>query len=142
MSESMIGVSALAAAEASVGRTARGVAEGVAPLLSPAGGFGAALRRARSAAAGGTPEAARSAAEEFVAMTLVQPILAQMRAQNSAAAPFGPGEAERAFAPLWDAEIAARITKAENFGVVDAVARKLLERALPLPAQETLAHGA
>lgn len=139
MSEFMIGVSASAAAEASVGRTARG---GVAGLLSATGGFGAALRRARSAGAAGTPEAARSAAEEFVAMTLVQPILAQMRAQNSAAAPVGPGEAERAFAPLWDAEIAARITKAENFGVVDAVARKLLERSMPLPAQETLAHGA
>ncbi len=116
------------------------------------GGFMSALRRAEAMVGGGAgvgadgevggAARARLAAEEFVSISLVQPILAQMRSQNSAAAPFGPGEAERAFGPLWDAEIAARITRAGKFGVVDAVARKLLERMKPMPGQETDADGA
>ncbi len=71
-------------------------------------------------------ERTRQAAEEFVAIGLVQPILASMREMNNAAPPFAPGAAERRFGPMLDAEIAQRIVQSANFEVVDSVARQLL----------------
>lgn len=73
---------------------------------------------------------ARGAAEEFVSVALIQPILASLRETNGAAEPFAPGDAERRFGPLWDAEIAQRISKAEQFPLVDAVARRLLQKSV------------
>ncbi|MEC9373764.1 MAG: hypothetical protein VYC34_07970 [Planctomycetota bacterium] len=92
-------------------------------------GFGAVLGRYERRPEATPQEAAREAAEEFVAVSLVQPILASLREQNNAAEPFAPGDAERRFAPLWDAEIARRISKAEQFDIVDVVARQLLRSA-------------
>ncbi len=74
-----------------------------------------------------TPEQARKAAEEFVSMSLVQPVLAELRKMNKAYGAFAPGAHEKQFGPLMDAEIAMRMTKAQNFPLVDAVARNLLE---------------
>lgn len=74
-----------------------------------------------------TPQQARKAAEEFVSLSLVQPVLAQLRKTNHAFGVFAPGEHEKQFGPLMDAEIALRVTKAQNFPLVDAVARNLLE---------------
>lgn len=67
----------------------------------------------------------RRAAEEFVALSLVQPVLARLRADNQAWGPFAPGAHEKQFGPLIDAEIALRMTRASNFPLVDAVARQL-----------------
>lgn len=74
-----------------------------------------------------SPQQARKAAEEFVSLSLVQPVLAQLRKTNHAFGVFAPGEHEKQFGPLMDAEIALRVTKAQNFPLVDAVARNLLE---------------
>lgn len=79
-----------------------------------------------------TPEArARAAAQEFVSVALVQPILKQMRQANQAPPPFGPGEGEKNFAHLADAQIARRIVESSNFGVVNAVEHQLLARLSP-----------
>ncbi len=85
-------------------------------------------------------EAARHAAEEFVGITLVQPILSMLREQGDAAPPFAAGPGEKAFGPLLDAEFALRITRANRFGLVDAVARKLLDKYGSQSEQETQAH--
>lgn len=75
-----------------------------------------------------TPEAgARDAAEQFVAQALVEPILARFRASGDAVPPFAPGDSEKAFRPLLDAQIAQRIVRSQNFPIVEAVARRLLE---------------
>lgn len=74
-----------------------------------------------------TPEqSARAAAEEFISVALVQPILQQLRSQNQAAEPFAPGDAERSFGAIFDAEIARRITQRADFPLVESVARALL----------------
>ena len=86
--------------------------------------FDSALRRAL----GGdqmTQQSPREAAEEFIAMALVQPILAQLRETNQAAGPFAPGDVEKRFGPMLDAEIAHRMVKSTGWGLVDAVASRL-----------------
>src|SRR5690606_15227257 len=56
---------------------------------------------------GQSPEQrARGAAEEFVSVTLVEPVLASLRESNWAAPPFAPGDAERTFRPMLDARVA------------------------------------
>ncbi|TVQ31738.1 MAG: hypothetical protein EA376_08745 [Phycisphaeraceae bacterium] len=76
-----------------------------------------------------TPEeAARRAAEEFVSISMVQPILSSLRETEDAAAPFAPGDAERRFRPMLDAEIARRIVQREDYALVNEVARRMLER--------------
>lgn len=73
-------------------------------------------------------EAAREAAEDFVSMSLVLPVLKQLRESNMAAPPFAPGDSERRFGALLDAEIAARMVRGSRFGIVDAVAEQLMSR--------------
>lgn len=90
--------------------------------------FAFALGAASSLAARAPREQqAREAAEEFVSVSLVQPILQELRSQNNAAAPFAPGDAERTFGALLDAEIARRIVRKADFPLVDEVARALLK---------------
>lgn len=69
---------------------------------------------------------ARKAAEEFVAVAFVEPILKSLRESNQAAPPFAPTEAEKSFGPLLDAELSRRIVAKERYGLVDTVARRLL----------------
>ncbi len=71
---------------------------------------------------------ARAAAEELVAVTLVQPVLAQMRETNQAEGPFAPGHWEKTFAPLVDAEIARRIVGASGWGLVEEMAQDFASR--------------
>ncbi len=73
---------------------------------------------------------ARATAEEFVAVTLVQPLLAQMRQTNNAWGPFKPGAHEKQFGAMLDAEYASRIARASGYGLVDRLAQDL-RRALP-----------
>lgn len=77
-------------------------------------------------------EQARASAEELVAITLVEPTLALLRESNAAAPPFAPGDAEKAFGPMLDAEIARRVVRAKGFALVDRVASDLLKRSQPL----------
>lgn len=83
-------------------------------------------------------EQARSAAEEFVAGTLVLPVLSQLRQTNMAAEPFAPGHYEKSFGPILDIEIAMRMTRAQGFDLVDAVAHGLLrhDSSAGAPARE------
>ncbi|MCA9312244.1 MAG: hypothetical protein KDA21_13605 [Phycisphaerales bacterium] len=85
--------------------------------------FLSALDRAR--AEDPAAKQAREAAEDFVASTLVKPILAQMREMNNAAPPFAPGDHEKAFAGMIDDQVAARIVKAQRFPLVDRIAATL-----------------
>lgn len=71
------------------------------------------------------PDAARRAAEDFVSMALVLPVLKQLRETNMAAPPFAPGEAEKKFGALLDAEYASRLVRSTRFPVVDAVAERM-----------------
>lgn len=73
-------------------------------------------------------DAARQAAEQFVATTFLQPILKELRAQNRAEAPFGPTEAEKTLGPLMDAQLADRMVRSHQFGLVDRIAADLRQR--------------
>lgn len=116
-------------------------------LLSRQRAFADALGK-RIDAVGEAPSAeekARKAAEDFVAATLVQPLLKQLRDTNQAAAPFAPGPAEKQFRGLADAQIAARIVRASSFPLVGRLASDLLRHAkagdgsITTPAQATAA---
>lgn len=89
--------------------------------------FAAILARADAGRADRNPErAARDAAEQFVSVTLVQPILAQLRSSNSAAPPFAPSRGERQFQAMMDAHIAQNVVRAAQFPLVDRLARQML----------------
>lgn len=84
--------------------------------------------RARSLAFERSPEGkARKAAEDLVSVSLIEPTLKLLRESNNAAAPFAPGEAEKAFGPLLDKAISERVVKASGFGIVDRLASDLLK---------------
>lgn len=69
-----------------------------------------------------SPEsAATNAAQQLVAVALVQPILKQLRETSMAAAPFLPAQGEKQFQSLADAEIAQRIVRSKNFPLVDRI---------------------
>lgn len=70
-------------------------------------------------------EAARTAAEEFVAVALVQPILAQARESSGAAPPFDQSSSIKQLGALQDAALAQRVTKAAHFPLVDRLAQDL-----------------
>lgn len=73
-------------------------------------------------------EKARGAAQQFVAIALVQPILKQIRETNQAAPPFAPTGGEKQFQGLFDTEIAQRIVRAAHFPLVDRLAGDLLRK--------------
>lgn len=70
----------------------------------------------------------REAAEELVAITLIQPVLAKLRESEMGAEPFAPSDGEKRFGALYDAEIARRMVKSRSFPLVDALARQMRER--------------
>jgi len=86
-------------------------------------------------------ERARSAAEQLVAIALVQPILARARASSGAAAPFAPSEAERRMGSLLDAELAQRVTRSARFELVGALAERLAQHAGAGQSGATLTQG-
>lgn len=71
----------------------------------------------------------REAAENFVAIALVQPVFKQMRASNHAEAPFGPNKAEQQFQSLVDARVARHIVHKTKWPVVERVAQNMLKKA-------------
>ncbi len=70
---------------------------------------------------------ARKAAEDMVSVALIEPTLKILRESNNAAAPFGPGDMEKAFGPLLDQAISERIVRASGFGIVDRLSSDLLK---------------
>lgn len=75
-----------------------------------------------------TEEQARAAAQQFVAVALVQPLLGQLRSSNAAAGVFAPSQGEKQFQTMFDAQIAERIVTASNFGIVDKLTDQLMKR--------------
>jgi Rod binding domain-containing protein len=62
---------------------------------------------------------ARRAAEDFVAMAFVEPLLAELREGNNAAPPFAPGPGEKQFGEIMDQVLSRQIVRASGFGLVD-----------------------
>ncbi|MFN0010749.1 MAG: hypothetical protein ACKVS8_03800 [Phycisphaerales bacterium] len=80
---------------------------------------------------------ARTAAQDFVAIAFVGPVLKGLRDANNAAPPFAPGPAEKQFGALMDQQMARQVVRASHFPLVDRVARDLLRtggtaRSVPL----------
>lgn len=73
-------------------------------------------------------EQAEDAARQLVSITLVQPLLAQLRETSQAAPPFAPSSAERQFRAMSDAQLAQSIVRAANFPLVDQLARQMLAK--------------
>lgn len=91
--------------------------------------FSAVMGQARAGDGAATPERrAREAAEDFVAIALVQPILKQMRESNHTPPPFGPGEGEKALGGLADAQVARAIVRQGRWGVVGSIEQQMLGR--------------
>ncbi|MEM9066753.1 MAG: rod-binding protein [Planctomycetota bacterium] len=72
-------------------------------------------------------EQARQAAEQMVALTFVQPILAQMRESSDPAGPFKPSAAEKQFRSMHDRLIAGDLVKAANFPIVEQLTQDLMK---------------
>ncbi len=97
-------------------------------FASVLGRQGVGVVASRTGAAAGPEAQAREAAEQFVAIAMVQPILKEAREGTMAAGPFAPSSAERQFRALQDASVAQRITKAAHFPLVERLAGDLLRR--------------
>lgn len=94
----------------------------------------------RADAAKLTPEQeAREAAEGLVAIALVQPLLAAARESSEAAEPFAPTEAEKRFGSFIDADRARQLVRSGRFGIVDRLARDLLQQTRALDARDATA---
>ncbi len=90
--------------------------------------FAGMLARATGEGSTKPEDRARHAAEQFVAIALVQPVLKQFRESSNAAPPFAPTQAEKQFQSLADAQLAERLVHAKNFPLVDRLAQSLMDR--------------
>lgn len=81
------------------------------------------LSAPRAGASGG-----RQAAEEFVSLSLVEPILKQLRETSGAAPPFAPGAAEKSFRGMLDAAIAKSVVRGGNWPLVERVRERIEAR--------------
>ncbi|GJQ31051.1 MAG: hypothetical protein HBSAPP03_29350 [Phycisphaerae bacterium] len=85
---------------------------------------------AKAQGTGAAPAAAaREAAGQLVAASLIMPVLKGLRESNQAAAPFAPGAGEKAFRGMMDDMMAQRLVQRADWGLVDAVARRVMQRA-------------
>ena len=73
-------------------------------------------------------ELIRNESRKLVAEAFIRPLLAQVRDQNNAAAPFGPTDAEKRFGPMIDQVVADSMTRPDRFPMVKAVERSMLAR--------------
>jgi len=102
------------------------------PELKPAfGDILAEVRAGGSSAALNTPP--RESAEELVAMTLVQPMLAQLRTDVFGGGAFSSGTIQDRLAPFADATIARDMVKGSRMPIVDAVERTMTRNARAIP---------
>lgn len=104
------------------------------PLADSQADFASIIGRGRGAELS-PEERARQGAEQLVAVSLVQPILQQMRHSPWAAAPFAPNQAERTFRGMLDAQLAQRLVSQGRWPLVDAVARRVLRQDQPTAAE-------
>lgn len=73
-------------------------------------------------------ETVREESRKLVAEAFIRPLLAKIRDNNDAAAPFGPTDAEKRFGPMLDQTVADAMTRPDRFPMVKAVERSILER--------------
>lgn len=90
--------------------------------------FAGVLSRSRDAGKS-DQQRAREAAEDFVAVAFVQPVLKQLRESDRSAAPFNQGPAEKQFRSMMDAAMAKQMVRASNFPLVERVAEQTLKSA-------------
>ncbi len=90
--------------------------------------FAAVLGRMGLGAGETDEQLARRSAENFVSMTLIQPLLKQLRSSTNAAPPFAPTDGEKQFQGLMDGELAQRIVRTAQFPLVDRIAKDMMER--------------
>lgn len=90
--------------------------------------FAAVLGRMGQGAGESDEQLARRSAENFVSMTLIQPLLKQLRSSTNAAPPFAPTDGEKQFQGLMDGELAQRIVRTAQFPLVDRIAHDIMER--------------
>jgi Rod binding domain-containing protein len=98
------------------------------PLLADQTSFSKVLSRENSRISLDPKAKARDAAEQFVAIALVQPLFKQLRASQNSTPPFGASNGEKQFRALWDAEIAQRMVHRSRWPLVDRVAQGLLKQ--------------
>lgn len=91
--------------------------------------FASVLSQSQNTSLQAPTDQARTAAEQFVAISLVQPILKQFRDSSQAAPPFAPTQGEKQFQSLADAQLAERLVRAQRFPLVDRLAETLRSRA-------------
>ena len=102
--------------------------------------FSAVISRDESQA--DTKGSARQAAEDFVAMAFVEPLLSQLRESNNAAPPFAPGAAERQFGEIMDQVLSRQIVRASHFPLVQRLESDMTTRSEALQgAQNGLKEG-
>lgn len=89
-------------------------------LLGQQAAFQSVIGRGRA-----TGDRARAAAEEFVAVSLVEPILRELRESSDAAPPFAPTRGEKQFRALLDAQLSREIARASRFPLVERLASDL-----------------
>ncbi|GIW74919.1 MAG: hypothetical protein KatS3mg103_1441 [Phycisphaerales bacterium] len=97
--------------------------------------FAAALARARPPQAGVSP--ARQAAEDFVAMAFVEPLLAHLREHSQAQPPFAPGPAERQFGALLDHAFSRQIVRRSSWPLIDRIEQDLDRQSQALRRAQT-----
>jgi Rod binding domain-containing protein len=98
-------------------------------ILAAQSSFSSILGRAGADPHRSPVDKAREAAEQFVAQTLILPMLKQFRDSDRTPPPFAPSQGEKQFRALMDAELAQRIAKAQRFPLVDRLAQDLLKKA-------------
>ncbi|MCH2145680.1 MAG: hypothetical protein MK082_11140 [Phycisphaerales bacterium] len=70
----------------------------------------------------------REESRKLVAEAFIAPLLAKIREQNQAAAPFGTTDGEKRLGPIFDRAVADSMTDPERFPMVKAVERSMLDR--------------
>lgn len=68
-------------------------------------------------------------ARDLVAVSLVQPLLKEWCEAEQSPPPFGPGQAEKQFRAMQDANLAQELTRAQRFPLVERLTRDLRRRA-------------
>jgi Rod binding domain-containing protein len=121
-------------------------------LTRPSGaGFEARLRELEAQAADGAdadglaPDSAktlRKAAEQLVATTFIQPMLAKMREDPFKSDLFHGGQTEEIFGQQLDTVLAERIVAKADFSIVDAVYNTIAKRSAPVAVGQGVdTHG-
>lgn len=100
--------------------------------------FSALLGRTISPPDATPEERARKAAEQIVAVALVQPILKQLRESSQAAPPFAPTQGEKQFQSLMDAQVAQQVVGSKRFALVDRIQELMLKRSGAMTPSPTL----